>query len=153
MIKYGLKHIKENRRITYGISSNSDGDSCNENQYYLTTSGDAEWVVKKAELAEWVRQNSTPWYNSEYETPTNDFKPEELEVVKIETIETKIIVSIPTAKELYPIIYKDDVGAKFILKNVVLGKITSYSWYDLIKYNAKVNKLKTYMNKLSKTKL
>lgn len=99
--KYGLRHIKTGEIAGVDRSSNADGEFCCDMQHILSLSSDEMWMAEDTIGAEYVRLNSTPWYNATEDTPTNDIEPEELEVVKI-TITTDIAkteVTIPTFEE------------------------------------------------------
>jgi len=102
-IKYALRYKKKNKLLGYYISSNADGDFCCDSQYILSyIEMDNIWFVDSPEKAEWVRHNSTLWYNADYNTPTHEYEAKELEVVKVKIttdIET-LKVKIPTFKEM-----------------------------------------------------
>jgi len=83
--KYGLFYIPINGLVGFYTSSNADGDFCVSTQYILDASkyNDALWLVNSYEEAEKARTTNTPWYNADYNSPTNPYKPEDLEVVKV----------------------------------------------------------------------
>lgn len=100
-IKYALKHKKKNKLVGYYTSSNDDGDFCCETQYILDINEDNMWYTDTPEHAEWVRNNSTPWYNANYNTPSHFLKANDLVVVKIETTTDmeEVEVKLPTYEE------------------------------------------------------
>jgi len=108
--KYALRHIKEDKLLTFYVSSNGDADFCGDTQTSLGTSDEQTWYAKTDVEAEYVRQHSTQWYNAGYETPSHEYKPEELEVVcvemRIEHHEVK--VKIPTYPEYIKENYEDN---------------------------------------------
>ena len=83
IIKYALKYVKSNTLLGFNIQSNGDEDFCNDLQHSLDIHEDNIWLVDKIEMAEYVKNNSTEWYNAGYNTPSHQFKPNELEVVKV----------------------------------------------------------------------
>jgi len=102
-IKYALREKASRKLLGYTLSSNAEGDFCVENQYCLYAGDEKVWQVDEAWQAEYVRQNSTEWYNAGYETPTHDYEPEELEVVEVTTVvdEKLVEVKIPTNEEYW----------------------------------------------------
>jgi len=105
----------------------------------LDTSSKELWFVDTAENAEWVRQNSTEWYNAGHDTPTHDFKPNELEVVEINvTIKAEPVdIKIPTTYEFFEARYaKENPGHWEYLKKLMIEAKSdkrpfTYSLYDL----------------------
>lgn len=83
VVKYGLFHIPTNKLIGYHTDSNADGEFCVETQYILSKYEDNVWLVDDEVTASWVRTHSTKWYNADFETPSHDFDPNELKVVKV----------------------------------------------------------------------
>lgn len=100
--KFGLRQKSTGELVGYEISFN-DGDFCCNNQYLLQAGSKQIWLVDDPEQAEFVRLNSTPWFNAEYDTPTNDLDPDDLEVVEIDmTVNVQFVeVSIPTPYEFF----------------------------------------------------
>lgn len=96
MIKYGLRNKKNGRLLTVYTRSNADGDFCCDIQHILIESAkpiediminrenyDELWLVNSYEKAK-KAMVSTEWYNANYETPTHDYDPDVLEVIKVE---------------------------------------------------------------------
>lgn len=82
--KYALKH-KSGNLLSYLTSSNDGGDFCESISYSLHISeSDPVWLVDEEIYAQYVKFHSTKWYNAGYNTPSHDFKPEDLTVVKYE---------------------------------------------------------------------
>jgi len=136
--KYGLRHKKTSEIVTYNVTSNAGCDSCGDT---TTTLGlgisDQMWVVDTPRHAEWVRLNSTEWYNADYDTPvTRDLEPKELEVVQIDVVikVEKVDIKIPTMLELFEARYaKSDPGHfEYLKKLIEEGEIKGYSYYDLL---------------------
>jgi len=82
-IHYGLLYVPENKLLGFNTSSNADGEFCTAVAFELDNYSENIWLVEKQEIAEHVRITDTPWYNADYNTPENPFKPEDLKVVKI----------------------------------------------------------------------
>lgn len=101
-IKYALKHKKTNTLLGYYSTSNEGGDFCGDTSYTLCTSGDRTWYADNPIQAEYVRNNSTKWYNAGYETPSHNFKANELAVVKVEitTDMEEIKIKLPSFEEI-----------------------------------------------------
>ena len=110
--KFGLRFKSSGKIVTHYKESNGCSDCCGEFQHVLSERDTEEiWSVDTPENAEWVRLNSTQWYNAEYDTPTNDLDPEDLEVVKINIIISTSILpvqnNLPTQEEFYTLKYKE----------------------------------------------
>jgi len=131
-IKYGL--LYKGKILGYNIQSNSEGCDCCDNQYTLDDIDTNEWLVDSKVHAEWVRNYSTKWYNAGYDTPTNPYEKEDLQIVEVirETTITPIIVKIPTFKELAKIKYydKDRRHYDYILQEKEKHKELHFNLYD-----------------------
>jgi len=59
------------------------------------------WTQNLKESAEWVRRNPTRHFESLYDTPAHNYKPEELEVIERETVtkDKPITVKLPSFEE------------------------------------------------------
>ena len=105
MKEYRLRHKAKNEFLKVRLSSNEGGDFCGEFQYILEVDNDNIncWMSMTPEHAEWVRHNSTEWYNADYATPTHYYKADELEIVEVEIImdAKPIDVKIPTHIEMF----------------------------------------------------
>jgi hypothetical protein len=101
MIKsgYGLRHKKTNELL--GVSTqHTDADCSVDEIHTLCTYSDVPWIVEDKLNASHVRMFSEYWWGADYETPINPFKPDELEVVKIEIkVESVSPEYIPTYDE------------------------------------------------------
>ncbi|MCA9748871.1 MAG: hypothetical protein KC414_07175, partial [Romboutsia sp.] len=73
MIFYGLK--VKNKILQVNTVANFDTGIGNSGvTFNLKTYGDAIWLVKTREQAEYVATTKTDWFNAdEYETPINDY--------------------------------------------------------------------------------
>jgi len=83
IIKYALLHKKSNTLVGFYTTSNS-GEFCTDVEYNLVYDEENIWVVDSFEKAEYVRNNSTDWYNANYNTPQHSYHSNELSVVKLE---------------------------------------------------------------------
>lgn len=99
MKKYGLKYKKENKILGYTVSSH-DAEFSTGKCVELCHYQDNMWLVDSAAHAEYVRNNSVDWYNSSEDTPNNDYKPEELEVVEV------VINTAPVVDVVLPDVYE-----------------------------------------------
>ena len=83
---YGLKNKKTNSLLYVSASSNEGGDCCTDIQYTLSSDrSDLNlWLVDSLDKAEKARTTNTAWYNASFDTPSNPFTPDELEVVELE---------------------------------------------------------------------
>jgi hypothetical protein len=136
-IKYGLFSKETKKLVGYVSQHNEPGDNVS-NSYSLDLYSDDKWLVDTPEHAEYVRLNSTEWYNADIETPENNIDPETLDVVKVE-IETnyeKVNVKIPTFKELMEYEYKNDNPSHYhyILEELNKNPEMKYSLYELNDY-------------------
>jgi hypothetical protein len=143
---YGLRHKASGELLGVYTTSNAGGDCCGDESYHLTTSSDIPWMVETKLNASYVRMFTTPWYNAGYETPENSFKPEELEVVKIEIREDVNAEEpdfIPTFAEYMKIVYNTPGGKRYnpghykmVMDNCKRhGHEGHYSIYDLERLN------------------
>jgi hypothetical protein len=133
MDKYGLRGKKSGRMVGFSESSNGDdAEFCNETTVTLSIDEPSIWLVDDPQQAEWVRCNTTGWYNSDYATPNHNFKPDELETVKIHIDAEPIDVELPSILEVYEEIYKSEPKTLEQTKKLIKsGHYTSYSWNDL----------------------
>ena len=98
--KFALRHEESGKLL--GVSTHVNaGDFCTDVCHTLRHSNEKTWHANSPEHAEWVRNNQTPWYNANYETPSHEYAAEELSVVKleVETIETRLDITLPTFEE------------------------------------------------------
>ena len=145
--KYGLRHKKSNIILGVSLQSNDGQSFCVSTTTTLNDYSEDMWLVDTPINAEYVRQFSTEWYNACHETPSHSFKPEELEIIKIEitTIEEKIEVKIPTFEKFLEIKYKDKEPQhyEYIMSQLNSNDKTGpsidrkYSLYDLEELQSK----------------
>jgi hypothetical protein len=135
--KYGLYHKEKKRLLTYDIEHHNRDFSTGTIVTLNKDESNNIWLVEDKINAEYVRNFSTPWYNSCLERPTHRFKPEELITVKVEIVEKiePIDVKIPTVEEYIKEKY-DNPRDKYHYDHLleILKKGTpplQYSWYDL----------------------
>ena len=129
-------------------SSNRDSDYCCDIQHILSlpskySDGEGDvWCVDEMSGATYVKHNSTSWFNAGYETPTHEFKPEELEVVEYE-----VIVNVREIKQQeYPdfltyinVVYKDSENElKCMLGQYEMDKNIKIGLYNYKKYLEKI---------------
>lgn len=103
----GLYYIrdKESKKLmTFQYSSNDEGYACYSNSVYIRLSYDtyeSPYVLNSPEHALFVLHNNTPWYNSNYSTPSysysSEYNPDRYEI--IDTEGNVIDVSMPTYKD------------------------------------------------------
>jgi len=139
-IEYALRHISSGKLLRYSTESNEGGEFCGNFTITLheTDYGDYPiWTTDKAYIAAYVRQYSTPWYNSSLISPTHGFKASELEVIKrcISMTLTPIDIKVPTFMELMELKYaeKDPDHLKYLKEEVKkpYKHMADYSIYDL----------------------
>jgi hypothetical protein len=140
---YGLMLKKTREILTFYTQSNNEGEDCYSEQYILTTGHYPPWIVDDILTAAYVKKFSTEWFNAGYETPTHNYKEEELEVVEIEmTMYLKIQPKIPTPEEFIHAKYGDTKSKnydpnresfliKFLLKEHPEHNNAKYTLWDL----------------------
>lgn len=107
---YGLLH-KKSKELLGVYGKHTDADCSVGTIYTLSCSIDKPWIVGDLLTASYVRKFSTNWYNADYETPINPYKPEELSVVQIEMFANEVETAfIPTFEEFMK--YKYDTKGK-----------------------------------------
>jgi hypothetical protein len=133
--KYGLLH-KKNQKIVGYTTWNNNSDSCEF--YELSEYQDNEWLVPNKYLAEYVRNNSTEYYNADYTTPKHNFKANELEVVKVvkEITITEEKVELPDINVLFTDRYgdKEKEHLKYLLDKIEKGEVKNYDVFALNDY-------------------
>lgn len=134
-IKYALKHKKTKEIVGYYTSPNNGGDCC-DNEYILSLGEDNKWYVDSPEHAEWVKQNSTEWYNAGYDTPNHNFKAADLAVVKvtIEIHEEELDIKLPSFEEYATykkILYNNENDYIYRMEQKKKHPEMMYSLYDL----------------------
>lgn len=112
IVKYGLMNIATGKIVGYETEY-LDGDCSVGIAHSLSVYEDNEWLVDTPEHAEYVRQVSAKKYNADYDTPENEFKPEELKVVKVTKVVTieEVVVNIPSFREMME--YKHGKGGTY----------------------------------------
>jgi len=152
-IKYALRHKKSGNLLVCLFSSNEGRDSCVD--YTITLYDDdsgAVWQVDTKEQAEYVRQYSTEWYNADHDTPSHEFKANQLEIVElvteIRTVKNKI--KIPTIQEYWRWQFgkggpqEDSKRLKYLLG--LKGHLQSPTWYEVREWiEAHKNRKKSQM--------
>lgn len=162
MKKYALRHKKSKKIVCFEKMSNQGQDCCVSVTCDLKLDDGREcpprniWYADSAEHAEWVRLNSTPWFNADYKSPRHhDLEAEDLEVVtveikiKTETVET----SIPTVEEFYSRKYekKNPKHLKELLKEIKTGhRVVGYLYSE---YLSLIEEEKKEENKIMKRKI
>lgn len=135
--KYGLYHKKENRLLTYDIEYHGrDFSTSTIVTLNIDESNVSIWLVDDEIKAEYARHFSTPWYNSSIDTPSHDFKPEELITVKVEITQKikPVDVKIPTVEEFIKEKYdnpRDRFHYNDLLERIKKDPSIQYSYYDL----------------------
>lgn len=137
--KYGLQHTNK-ELIGYSIHEQSGGDGVEEiHSLVLSSDWDSKdfWYVDDPRYAEWVRLNSTEWYNANHETPINPFNSEDLTVVKITiSITAKpVAIKIPTAYQVYKAKYaKTNKDHWKDVQELLHMGVMDLGYYELIMY-------------------
>jgi hypothetical protein len=136
---YGLFH--KEKKVLLGVRiDHTDGSEGVRDVHTLDYGVEPIWLVADITTAAYVRENSTPWYNAGYDTPTNPFEPAELRVVKIELkISNPGHIKLPTFEEHMSLKYNTP-GEKFynpahyemVMAEYRAGAGYRYSLYDLI---------------------
>jgi hypothetical protein len=80
-VLYGLWHIQHGDLLTVTTESNNRTD-CVDIHHDLSVGDDNYWLVKDRTVAEKASVHSEPWYNANYDTPSNRYKGE-TKVVKV----------------------------------------------------------------------
>jgi hypothetical protein len=135
-IQYGLRHKESGEILGHSTASNDGMDFCGDVSVSLTRySDDGYWLVDTIENAEYVRHNSTEWYNAGFSTPNHDYEPDELEIIRVKTIisEEPISFKIPTFEEYAEEKYADSDPRHldYIKRCIAEGQDVHYSLYDL----------------------
>lgn len=99
-VTYALRLKDKNELLGFSVASNGDADNADSVSYSLSLYEGNVWEADSAEHAEWVRWNSTKWYNASHGTPINGFNPDTLEVVEIVKTVKPVEVSLPSFKEV-----------------------------------------------------
>lgn len=94
MRKYVLQDRTSGLYMVTSVSSNDGADFANENTVSIYPRAksplDAEvWTTDSKLVAHYVRDYSTPWYNSSMETPKHDYEPGD---GKLQVVELKISI-------------------------------------------------------------
>lgn len=147
-VKFGLLYKPTKTLVQVEVESNCDEFS-NGTQYNLISKlGQTTWLVNTQIHAEFVRNQSTRWYNSSYDTPTHNFKPEELEVVEVEIIINMNVVQsrLPTPEEYFTHKIKSDKGYEYIYEewkkeNARGTAPPAYGYWDLKRYIKEISEL------------
>jgi len=139
-VKYGLREKKTGIILSEYITTNITSDYWGDRTVKLVAEKkDNEidcWLVDEVFNAEYVRNFSTEWYNSDHEHPLHYFKPKDLEIIKI-TIDIEIErvkTSVPTLEEYITLSYQDKETKhmKMFLDNIEKGiKYSPYSFNEL----------------------
>jgi hypothetical protein len=137
-VKYGLLNTATSQLLEYDTTSNPEDTEGVSVSYTLTTAGNGHpWLVDDAMHAEWVRNNSTPWYNAGYETPehSGEIKQYDLKVVKVvmTTSQEPVDIQLPDINDVIDTNYANDPGKEYVRKQYQENK--SYpDLYQVKKY-------------------
>lgn len=133
--KYGLREKKTGKLLSFNRTKNR----CDAVEYChdLRVDENSEtWLVDNPRQAEWVRHNSTEWYNADHNTPRHHYEAHELEVVEVNVSirVTLMNVKVPTPYEYFKSKYaKKDPRHWASLQEAFKDKRRSptYSWWEL----------------------
>lgn len=78
---YALKY-GEHLLCLYASSNGDDATCCGDYEAHLYIYGKNPWVTTDKEIAERITNENIPWYNSDIETPSNEYAGK-CEVVEI----------------------------------------------------------------------
>ena len=162
--KYGILCLKTNNLLKW--ESRDCGDDCGDMSgstfHELTNDVDGSlWLVNTPEEAEYVRNFSTVYYNSDYLSPEHDFDPEQLQTVAIEMNTSTVVVKIPDFEDFmnmrisqaedsanqtgevanYKELIKDFKKAKKTLSLGQLNKRFNMFYHDWVPLNRAKNKV------------
>lgn len=143
-VVYRLRCKSNGQYLGVSVTANpSTADFCGDTTVTLVDYGKhyVPWEMESAEQAEYVRQFSTPWYNSSMDTPKHHYTADELEVVRVEMAITEcpVTITVPTPREfierkmaLYP---KDRAFFERLLTDP--DRMGRYSWWELLELQRK----------------
>ena len=132
---YALRLIKNKRYLAVIASSNEGSRYCNECSYELTDISESEypiWVTNDVRLAQYVREVSTPWYNSEPRFPTNNYEPEDIEIVELTSESIVEPVELPSNYEVGKTLCWELLDEKS-------KEVKSYYYQDYLRYLERIN--------------
>lgn len=132
---YALRLIKNKRYLAVVASSNEGCRYCNECSYELTDISESEypiWVVNDVRLAQYVREVSTPWYNSEPRFPTNNYEPEDIEIVELTSENIVESIELPSNYEVGKVLCWELLDEKS-------KEVKSYYYQDYLRYLERIN--------------
>jgi hypothetical protein len=126
MIKYGL--LYKEKVLGYTVQGNEE--TCRLSAY-----ADNMWLVDTSEHANYVRSNSTPWYNADYDTPVNSYDEKDLQVVEVEIMVRPYNTDrLPSFEDVLRVIYKDEpFHVSYVLETCPVSQRV-YSLYDYKRY-------------------
>lgn len=143
---YVLRHKDSRKYLSPSVSSNDGGEFCGDTTTTLYADVDdvlEAWRAEEsAEHAEYVRQHSTPWYNSSMLTPKHEYEPDELEVC---VVSSRVTISddkphIPSPREFFnakygPHGWEPNAGHLNMLYSMLDARQEiTYDYYDLRQY-------------------
>lgn len=126
MIKYGLLYKGE---ILNFVTRGDD------EIHELAEHGDKMWLVDTPEHANYVRSNSSPWYNADYDTPVNTYNKKDLQVVEVEiNIRPFKLNKLPSFEDVLKTNYKNEpLHVAYVLETCPVSQRV-YSLYDYKEY-------------------
>jgi hypothetical protein len=87
IIRYGLKNLKTGELLGFYSMPNPEDGECINIEFILDSSYCGRiWLLENKSQAEFVRENSTEWYNADYKTPSHSYKAKDLEVVEVKLV-------------------------------------------------------------------
>lgn len=132
---YALRLIKNKHYLSVVASSNEGSRYCGECSYELADMSESEypiWVVSDIRLAQYVREISTPWYNSEPRFPTNNFNSEEIEIVELTSENVIESIELPSNYEVGKTLCWELLDKKS-------KEVKSYYYQDYLRYLEQIN--------------
>lgn len=132
---YALRLIKNKHYLSVVASSNEGSRYCGEYSYELADMSESEypiWVVSDIRLAQYVREISTPWYNSEPRFPTNNFNSEDIEIVELTSENVIESIELPSNYEVGKTLCWELLDKKS-------KEVKSYYYQDYLRYLEQIN--------------
>ena len=138
--KFGLQF--DGKILGVEECSNYDRDCCEAITYELSNTSEKMWLVDDINLANYVRNVTTPWFNADYESPINPYTSEDLQivVVSITTYVSTIDIEPITPLQFYTWkfgpggIYENEYMFSQCITPDRKGKVCIPSWYDIKEY-------------------
>ena len=140
-VRYGLRHKTTGELAKYSVISNEGRDFCGDFTYTLSQYGEEDWMCESLHILDCVLSGiSTPWYNSELETPVVNIRIEDYTPVKISVTKTTEHVSMEPSlivlqESILAFDYKEKMG---MIPEHSHRHLVCYLVEDYTKYSDKI---------------